>query len=178
MLPNLLVDLITFQDEIKTLLTSLYYSKLYYGSEVWHLPGRSQSQSKKLKLASANAIRSCNKSLTIFNTHTQIRNSANRPMPDQMLTMHKLFNSCQPDQEFLYMNFQFNQNPRVQHANFFNRQNTIANLFIDKKKNRKLAYLRPSLPFYAMTNSTHLNKGLAAGCHSKNNLNVLLLRLL
>ena len=36
--------------------------------------------------------------------------------------MHKLFNSMRPDQEFVYMNFQFNQNPRVHHANFFNRQ--------------------------------------------------------
>ena len=35
------------------------------------------------------------------------------------------------------------------------------------KKNRKLAYLRPSLPFYDMKNIQHLWKGLAAGCHSK-----------
>ena len=117
------------KDEIKTLLTSLYYSKLYYGSEVWHLPGRTETQNKKLKFASANAIRSCNKSLTIYNTHTQIHKSASRAMPDQMiiykhaLVMHKLINSCQPEQEFLNLNFQLNQNPRIQHANFFNRSN-------------------------------------------------------
>ena len=70
--------------EIKTLLTSLLYSKLYYGSEVWHLPGRSQSQNKKLKLASANAIRSCDNSLSIYNTHTQIHKSADRALPDQI----------------------------------------------------------------------------------------------
>ena len=28
-------------EEKKTLLTSLFYSKLYYGSEVWHIPGKS-----------------------------------------------------------------------------------------------------------------------------------------
>ena len=38
-------------EEKKTLLTSLFYSKLYYGSEVWHLPGRSMTQNKKLKFA-------------------------------------------------------------------------------------------------------------------------------
>ena len=32
----------------------------------------------------------------------------------------------------------------------------------NKKKNRKLAYLRPSLPFYDMKNIQHLWKGLAA----------------
>ena len=35
-------------EEKKTLLTSLFYSKLYYGSKVWHMPGRSLSQNKKL----------------------------------------------------------------------------------------------------------------------------------
>ena len=114
--------------EHKTLLTSLFYSKLYYGSEVWHLPGRSQSQNKKLKLASANAIRACDKSLTIYNTHTQIHNSADRAMPDQMIkykhaiTMYKLFKTCQQEPEFVNLNFQLNLNPRINHANFFNRQ--------------------------------------------------------
>ena len=37
--------------------------------------------------------------------------------------MHKLFNQCQPDQEFVQLNFQLNQNPRITHANFFLRQN-------------------------------------------------------
>ena len=40
-------------------------------------------------------------------------------------------------------------------------------MFENIKKNRKLAYLRPSLPFYDMKNIQHLWRGLAAGCHSK-----------
>ena len=117
------------EEENKTLLTSLFYSKLYYGSEVWHIPGRSTSQNKQLKLASANAIRSCNKNLTIYHTHTQIHSIADRALPDQMLMykhaiqMYKLFNHCQPEPEFINMNFQLNQNPRIKHANFFMRQN-------------------------------------------------------
>ena len=110
------------------LLTSLFYSKLYYGSEVWHIPGRSMIQNKKLKLASANAIRSCDKSMTIFHTHTQIHSIAKRALPDQMLSykyailMYKLFNHCQPETEFVQLNFQLNQNQRLNHANFFSRQ--------------------------------------------------------
>ena len=55
--------------------------------------------------------------------------SADRVMPDQMLNykhailMHKLFNTCQPDLEFMHLNFQMNQNQQLQKANFINRQN-------------------------------------------------------
>ena len=115
-------------EEKQTLLTSLFYSKLYYGSEVWHIPGRTLAQNKKLKLASANALRSCNKSLTIYHTHTEIHSISKRALPDQMLkykhaiAMYNLFKHCQPENEFLQMNFQLNQNPRINHMNFFSRQ--------------------------------------------------------
>ena len=67
--------------------------------------------------------------ITIYHTHTQIHTHANRALPDQMLnykhtiTMFKLFNHCQPETEFVQMNFQLNQNLRLNHANFFTRQN-------------------------------------------------------
>ena len=58
------------KEEQSTLITSLFYSKLYYGSEVWHLPKRTASQNKMLKHASANALRSITNEITIFHTHT------------------------------------------------------------------------------------------------------------
>ena len=36
--------------------------------------------------------------------------------------MYKLFNHCQPETEFVQMNFQLNQNQRIIHSNFFLRQ--------------------------------------------------------
>ena len=54
---------------------------------------------------------------------------ANRALPDQMLNykhailMYKIFKNCQPETEFVNLNFQLNQNPRLNHANFFLRQN-------------------------------------------------------
>ena len=36
--------------------------------------------------------------------------------------MYNLFKHCQPEIEFLQMNFQLNQNPRINHMNFFSRQ--------------------------------------------------------
>ena len=60
---------------------------------------------------------------------------------------------------------------------YFNVMHNVSNnsrinkdLFIDKKKNRKLAYLWPSLPLNAKNCYglfEVLWKGLAAGCHSK-----------
>ena len=64
-----------------------------------------------------------------FDTHTLIHKTANRALPDQMINykqaimMYKLFNTCQPELEFVNLNFQLNQNPRIKHANFFTRQN-------------------------------------------------------
>ena len=37
--------------------------------------------------------------------------------------MYKLFKNCQPETEFINMNFQLNQNPRINQANYFLRQN-------------------------------------------------------
>ena len=55
------------KEELKTLITSLFFSKIYYVSEAWHLPERTNAQIKQHKFSSANALR-----ITIFNTHTEI----------------------------------------------------------------------------------------------------------
>ena len=54
------------KEECTMLITSLYYSKLYYGSEVWHLPDRTAAQNKMIKFASANALRTISKKLKIL----------------------------------------------------------------------------------------------------------------
>ena len=73
------------QEERTTLITSLFYSKLYYGSEVWHLPERTTTQNKMIKFASANALRIISNEITIFNTHTEIHQMTKRALPDQMI---------------------------------------------------------------------------------------------
>ena len=50
-------------------------------------------------------------------------------MPDQItnykhsLLMYKLIRNCTPDDEFMFLNFQANQNPRMRHQNFIKMQN-------------------------------------------------------
>ena len=46
-------------EELKGLLTSSYYSILYYNSEIWHLPTLSPQLKQKLLSASSNALKLC-----------------------------------------------------------------------------------------------------------------------
>ena len=117
------------KEERSTLITSLYFSKLYYGSEVWHLPERTNAQNKMIKSASANALKTITNKITIFHTHTQIHNMTKRALPDQMLKykhalmLYKLYRQCIPNEEFIGLNFQANLNQRLQYHNFIKRQN-------------------------------------------------------
>ena len=60
-------------NEIVQLLTSNFYSKLYYGSEIWHLPTLNWSLKKLLLSASACALKLCNityePSISYLNLH-------------------------------------------------------------------------------------------------------------
>ena len=106
-----------------------FYSKLYYGSEVWHLPERTSAQNKMIKFASANALRIATNEITIYHTHTEIHQMVNRALPDQMiqykhaLMMYQLFKKCTPDNEFMNLNFQANLNQRIQYQNLIRIQN-------------------------------------------------------
>ena len=117
------------QEEKTMLITSLFYSKLYYGSEVWHLPDRTTEQNKMIKFASANALRITTNNVTIYHNHTEIHTMTKRALPDQMikykhaLMMYKLFRQCVPDNEFMHLNFQANLNQRNQHHTFLKTQN-------------------------------------------------------
>jgi hypothetical protein len=105
-------------NERKMLVTSLYFPKLYYGSEIWHLPELAAPLRKSLKRSSAMALKICIKDFNQYSTHTEIHQKAERSTPDQMclyrhaLLMYLLFNSCIPEQEHLYLNFQLLNNKR------------------------------------------------------------------
>ena len=60
-------------EETGRLLTAVYYSKLYYGAEIWHLPGLALTQLKSLKFASANALKACIPGITNLNTQLKER---------------------------------------------------------------------------------------------------------
>ena len=116
-------------EELRTLLTSLFYSKLYYGSEIWHTTGLNRGIQKSLKFASANALKICITRSDSFMTHTEIHKQARRAMPTQMcqyrhaINLYKLFKNQCPEDEFLQLNFQLCDNQRSTKLVFIKRQN-------------------------------------------------------
>ena len=83
-------------EENRNLLTALYYSKLYYGAEIWHLPGLALKLRKSIKLASANACKNCiARENSHLLTHTEIHNLAKRAMPEvKSLYVSSLHERC------------------------------------------------------------------------------------
>ena len=116
-------------DEIKNLLTALYYSKLYYGAEIWHIPGLQLKLKKNIKLASANACKLCIPRGNVhLMTHTEIHAQAKRALPENMcmykhaLMLYKLLRNDLCDDELMYLNFQIADNDRSATMSFFKRQ--------------------------------------------------------
>ena len=105
-------------NERKMLITSLYFPKLYYGSEIWHLPELAAPLKKSLKRSSAMALKICITDHNQYSTHTEIHQKAKRSPPEQMclykhaLLLYSLFNSCIPELEHLHLNFQLVNNDR------------------------------------------------------------------
>ena len=105
------------QTEIKTLLTSNFYSVLYYNSEIWHLPKLAPYLKTLLMSASANALKLCTPSYTQDMSFTTLHEINKRATPDQFciykqsLLLHTVYNFQTPKIEWLTLNFNqaFNQ---------------------------------------------------------------------
>ena len=114
--------------EMKSMVTAVFMSRLYYGAEVWHIPGLTRILQKKIKLASANALRLCAPGISTYSTHTEIHQIAGRALPEKMciyrhaIMMYKLFNNIICDNEFMHLNFQFYDNDRGQKIVFLKDQ--------------------------------------------------------
>ena len=98
-------------DEVKSMVTAVYLSKLSYGADIWHILGLSRCLHNSLKAASANASRLFAQNLTAFSIQNEIHEKAGRAWPMKMcqyrhaLMMFKLFNSQLCEDEFVNMNF-------------------------------------------------------------------------
>ena len=105
------------QTEIKNLLTSNFYSVLYYNSEIWHLPKLAPYLKTLLMSASANALKLCTPSYTQDMSFTTLHEFNKRATPDQFciykqsLLLHTVYNFQTPKIEWLTLNFNqaFNQ---------------------------------------------------------------------
>ena len=97
--------------ELLQLITSNFYSILYYNSEVWHLQSLKMNLKQKLLSASAKAIKTCIKYCTDDVSFIRIHEMCNRSLPENFLLyrhallLHKLMNSNSHTCEWVHLNF-------------------------------------------------------------------------
>jgi hypothetical protein len=98
------------KDEILQLLTSNFYSILYYNSEVWHIPNLKPHLKQLILSASATALKLSQRAPDMYESYVNVHKSCNRATPNQIviykhaLLLHKLYNGIFPQAEWLDLN--------------------------------------------------------------------------
>ena len=98
--------------KIVQLLTSNFYSRFYYGSEIWHIPTLNRNCKKMLLSASANALKLCNTFYDPSVSYVDLHILHKRALPSKFclyrhcLLLHKVFNDSIPKRDWIDLNFQ------------------------------------------------------------------------
>ena len=106
----------------QNLITSNFYSILYYNSEIWHLPKLAPYLKNLLLPTSAKALKLCTPSYTQEMSFIKLHEINKRATPEQhciykhSLTLHHIYNVETPTTEWLNMNF--NQAFSTRNENF------------------------------------------------------------
>ena len=96
--------------ELVHLVTSNFYSILFYNSEVWHLPSLKNTLKQSLLSASAKALKLCMYYPDPFTSFIKIHEINKRALPENLLIykhaiqLHKLYNSKSITNEWLHLN--------------------------------------------------------------------------
>ena len=115
--------------ELKTLLTSNFYSILYYNSEIWHTPALSPYLKNLLTSTSAKALMICTSNYTPMMSYKDLHTQNIRATPAQFmiykhaLLLHSVSNNQTPFNDWLDLNLNQNFNTRETNFRAFNRNN-------------------------------------------------------
>ena len=117
------------QTEILTLLTSNFFSILYYNSEVWHLPSLKPQIKQLLLSASATALKLSQRKPDPMESFINIHLRSNRATPEKFLVykhailLHKLYNNHSPNLEWVDLHYKQTLNPRHSYFNILKNIN-------------------------------------------------------
>ena len=117
-------------NELLQLLTSNFYSILYYNSEVWHLPSLHVNLKKNILTASASALKLALNYPQYDISHVNLHKITNRATPDMFckyklaLLLFKTFNDKIPFDEWISLNFE-QQNSSRQTNFMINKNNNL-----------------------------------------------------
>jgi hypothetical protein len=147
--------------EILNLLTSNYYSILYYNCEVWLLHSLNSINKSKLMSASATALKVAFNYQFPMTSFVDLHVKAKRATPSQFtnyklaLMLHKLYNSDVHSNEWLHLNF--NQIITSRQTSFRINKNNNLNIGMNALSNR-LLYLNGKIPFLWLNKSLNSYK--------------------
>ena len=126
--------------ELLSLVTSNFYSILYYNSEIWHLPSLKTTLKQSLLSASAKALRACNKTIDYFVSFNNLHANCDRAIPEMIilyktaLCLFKLYNNDYNPFEFTKLNF--NQILTGRQTNFITLKSNARKVGINCLANR------------------------------------------
>ena len=126
--------------ELLGLITSNFYSILYYNSEIWHLPTLKTTLKQSLLSASAKALKACNKTNDYLISFNNLHTNCNRATPEMMcryktaLSLFKLYNTDFNPFEFTLLNQ--NQILTGRQTNFITSKSNLKKVGINCLANR------------------------------------------
>ena len=111
------------QDEILKLLTSNFYSILFYNSEVWHIPTLKPELKQIILSTSARALKLSQRRPNYYESFIDIHKNCKRANPHQFILykhsilLHKMYNSYCPQMDWIELNFTQTTTSRQTHFN-------------------------------------------------------------
>ena len=137
-------------NEFMMLLTSNYYSILYYNSEIWLIPSLTVANKKRLLSTSTNALKLAYNYRLHFISHIAIHNMARRATPSMLtnyklaLMLYNLYNSVSYSIEWTHLNFEqvFTSRQTCFHINRNNKLIVGMNAL-----SSRLNYINDKIPF-------------------------------
>ena len=99
------------QDEILKLLTSNFYSILFYNSEVWHIPTLKPELKQIILSTSARALKLSQRNPNFYESFIDVHKACKRAHPNQYIVfkhsilLHKMYNSYCPYMDWIDLNF-------------------------------------------------------------------------
>ncbi len=126
--------------ELIMLVTSNYFSILYYNSEVWQLPNLNQNSKHKLFVASSNALKVCLHYPRTQYSYFDLHRITKRATPDMIckyklaLSLYKTFNDQLPFNEWVHLNF--NQISTSRQLTFITLKNNNKKVGLNSLANR------------------------------------------
>ncbi len=98
-------------NELKTIITSNFYSILYYNSEIWHLPNLSPLLKQQLLSTSALGLKLCTPNYDRSTSYLELHSINKRATPSQFmqyklsLQLFKLYNNNEQNIDWINLNF-------------------------------------------------------------------------